>query len=390
MINKPLDKIIQDDLEDLIKNSVSEGKQIEYKAGLPGGSPSEKKEFLADVSSFANTIGGDLIFGIEEKGGAPVKVTGVEIENVDQQKLQLENIIRDGIEPRIVYSIQPILLASKKYVLIIRINQSWIGPHRVIFQGNDKFNARNSSGKYQLDTIELRTAFNLSETLIDKIKNFHTQRIIDISSGKTPVPLYEGGKIVLHIIPMSSFNPGIKYSFESYKANPAKLEPMRSGGGWNTRYNLDGFLSYSGSQDDKSYTYTQLFRNGAIEAVEGMALMKDKGTAYIPAAYEPMILHYIPKLFAIMNELEVATPVYVFVTLIGVKGFKIVPTGSNFFFDEADYYPIDKDTIFLPEILINDWQVDLEKTLKPAFDLVWNACGYEKSLNYDKDGNWTG
>lgn len=388
MINKPLDNIIKEDLEDLIKNSVSEGKQIEYKISLPGSSPSEKKEFLADVSSFANTIGGDLIFGIDEKNGVPIKITGMEIENVDQLKLQLENIIRDGIEPRIIYSIRPIPLSNKKYILIIRVNQSWIGPHRVIFQGHDKFYARNSSGKYPMDTMELRTAFNLSDTLIDKIKKFNTQRIVELEANKTPVPLHDGGKIIIHLIPLSAFSPGIRCSFEQYKTNSGKLEPMRSGGGWSTRYNLDGFLCHSGGTKGESYTYTQLYRNGIIEGVDGLTLMRDK-KLYIPYLYENMVVHYIQRLFTVLQEIGVSTPLYVFISFTGVKGFLIVPDSSRYWhLDEKDYYPINQDILQLPEVWVTDFNCNLVDTLKPTFDLLWNACGYERSLNYDQEGKW--
>jgi len=66
-----LEKISQADLQNLIDNAVAEGRTIEYKQALPGGTDSEKKEFLADVSSFANTAGGDLLFGISEDKGVP-------------------------------------------------------------------------------------------------------------------------------------------------------------------------------------------------------------------------------------------------------------------------------------------------------------------------------
>lgn len=56
--------IAEADLLALISNAVSEGRTIDYKRELPGNSDGEKKEFLADVSSFANTSGGDLIFGL--------------------------------------------------------------------------------------------------------------------------------------------------------------------------------------------------------------------------------------------------------------------------------------------------------------------------------------
>jgi len=66
MIPTDIDQITEEDLQALIDNSVIEGKTIEYKQSLPSNSDSDKKEFLADVSSFANASGGDLIYGIIE------------------------------------------------------------------------------------------------------------------------------------------------------------------------------------------------------------------------------------------------------------------------------------------------------------------------------------
>lgn len=57
-------------------NAVSEGRTIDYKRELPGNSDGDKKEFLADVSSFANTSGGDLILGVDENAGVPIQITG--------------------------------------------------------------------------------------------------------------------------------------------------------------------------------------------------------------------------------------------------------------------------------------------------------------------------
>ena len=41
-------------------------KTIEYKAELHIDTGDDRKEFLADVTSFANSNGGDLIYGIQE------------------------------------------------------------------------------------------------------------------------------------------------------------------------------------------------------------------------------------------------------------------------------------------------------------------------------------
>lgn len=66
MINKKIDDITIDDIKLLIVNSVCESKSLEYKKELHIENDADKKEFLADVSSFANSTGGDIIFGIEE------------------------------------------------------------------------------------------------------------------------------------------------------------------------------------------------------------------------------------------------------------------------------------------------------------------------------------
>src|SRR5574341_2127742 len=74
MIPKPLNEIIWQDVQILVKEKVRESDTIEYKSQLPGNADSEKIKFLAAVSSFANSVGGDLIFGIEEEAGLPISI----------------------------------------------------------------------------------------------------------------------------------------------------------------------------------------------------------------------------------------------------------------------------------------------------------------------------
>jgi hypothetical protein len=49
---------------------------------------------------------------------------------------------------------------------------------------------------------------------------------------------------------------------------------------------------------------------------------------------------------------------------------------------------IDRDTLVLPEVVIQDLSSKAKDILKPILDLVWNACGYPCSLNFDSNGNW--
>ena len=56
MIDKNIDQIEVADIKAIVESNVTEKKTLEFKAILPGTSHSNKREFLADVSSFANKI----------------------------------------------------------------------------------------------------------------------------------------------------------------------------------------------------------------------------------------------------------------------------------------------------------------------------------------------
>lgn len=388
MIQKNIDEITEQDLQALIDNSVVERKTLEYKQTLPSNSDKGKKEFLADVSSFANASGGDLIYGITEdkKTGAPKLLEGLSIENVDQEISRLDNIIRDGIEPRIpsVGISPPIPLKNSKIALVIRIPKSWSSPHRVTFKGHDKFYTRSSNGKYPLDVGELRIAFNLSETITERIRNFRLDRISKIFANETPVPFYDNAKIVLHLIPIISFSPAQRYDIGKIASPPEKMKPIYCGG-WSHRYNLDGFLTYSGGEE-KSHSYVQLFRNGGIEAVEGLLLEPYKGQLIIPSiAYEQELIRSLTDYLSVLKTLNVELPIFIFLTLLGVKGYSMAVSRR---FPFAMSHTIDRDILSLPEVVIDNYDVSAEKVLKPCFDSIWNACGFPRSLNYNDKGEW--
>ena len=67
MINKPIDQIEIEDIKYLVENEVYEDITIDYKEKLNIETPDEKKEFLADISAFANASDGDIIIGNNRK-----------------------------------------------------------------------------------------------------------------------------------------------------------------------------------------------------------------------------------------------------------------------------------------------------------------------------------
>ena len=390
MLDKEIEKLDVQDLQSLVDNGVCELKTLEYKQTLLVNSESQKKEFLADVSSFANASGGHLIFGVPQdpETGKPLPMQGLEIENPDQEILRLESIIRDGIEPHIPsIATKAVELADSRTVLVIRIPKSWIGPHRIRYQHYDRFYSRSSNGKYPLDVSELRLAFNLSETLAERIRSFRRDRVARILADETPVALGRGAKIALHLVPAVSFNPGRSYEIGKIALNPwATMPPMRSSGS-NYRYNFDGLLTYSGATQEKSDSYVQLFRNGIIEAVEGRLLAYYEGQRRIPSAvFEKELIISFGKYFTVAKTLNVELPIFVFLDLLEVKGY-CMP--ENRYYD-GQVHTIDRDLLLLPEVVVESYDVKPHAVLRLCFDSIWNACGVERSPYYDEAGEWVG
>jgi predicted HTH transcriptional regulator len=201
----PLDQVRQRHLQSLIDAKAAETVTIEYKRETYGGNYDARAEFLADVSSFANTSGGDLVIGIDAKDGVPIAFTPL-TGNVDAELLRLDQMAQTGLEPRIQKLQMCAVQIDGGSVLIIRSTRSYNAPHRVIFKGKNRFLARSSARKYEPNVDELRAMFTLAPQLAERMRDFRLERIARIAAGDTPVRLLDEGSLVLHVVPFSAFD----------------------------------------------------------------------------------------------------------------------------------------------------------------------------------------
>lgn len=63
----------------------------------------KKRELAKDVSAFANSAGGTLVYGIEESGGPPAVPKRIDdgIDPAEMSRERLEDLITSNISPRI-------------------------------------------------------------------------------------------------------------------------------------------------------------------------------------------------------------------------------------------------------------------------------------------------
>jgi hypothetical protein len=388
MIELPLEKISFNDLDQFVQQKWPEGKSIDYKRDAYGNRDEDKKELLKDVSSFANTIGGDILIGVDEDKGVPVGIQGVPLVDVDKEKLRLEGIIRQGLEPRIDFGIHHVTMPSGSFVLIIRVKESLLFPHRVVYQGKfGEFWGRSSAGKFSMDTDELRRAFTLSDSIYEQIKGFRQERVNRIKSGEFPMSMVRGSKLVLHLIPVTSFRSRTVFDIPTLQSTNSFLRPI-SAHSWDYRLNMDGQMAFS-IDNGLCYSYTQLFRNGIVELVLSEIVREDKecGRFLRTIAYEKELLgdkQAFEKILNLLSHLEIVPPICCFLSLTDVRGVHI-PRPNRI---REEFRVIDREDLMLPEQIITDINIEPREILRPLFDLVWNAAGFERSLNFDLKGNF--
>ena len=114
------------------------------------------------------------------------------------------------------------------------------------------------------------------EIIFQRIKDFHVQRVSAVEKANVPLQRREGGIIVLHLIPESCVFSRSSFDGSTLKEHGTRIRPLGDSGGY-TRFNVDGFMNYSGYQE--VHAYSQLFRDGRLENV-----MSDVGYPVNPHA----------------------------------------------------------------------------------------------------------
>ena len=391
----PLTSIAEEHLQHLVEERIPESKGIEYKQSIQFVTDDQKRELLSDLTAFANTDGGDVVFGIAEADGSAGELVGLKNLNADDAIGKIENLLRDFVQPRIIgVQMKVVALGSGTHALIVRIPRSFSAPHMVNHRGVSRFCGRNSNGKYDLDVHELRLAFNVGETYAERLRSFRLDRINRLVSGESPVPLSGKHLIVLHILPLDAVRrEGRLQTEELNKANEDyRLKPMNCSG-WGPAFNFDGLVVKSGNGMGKTDSYVQLFRKGHIEIVESQLLeprqlVHDGPKAkIIPSNYwEKKILEAFPGYLKALDSIGIPLPYSLSLSLLNVRGFHLYLGSSHMV--HYDVSLINHDHLLTEEVLMESMDEPVDGLLRPLFDQVWNACGRAKSISYDEEGRW--
>lgn len=386
--------VTQPDLERLVADQAQEGPHLDFKRDLPTNwDNSAKNEFVADVSAFANAGGGDLVFGVEEDGDARASALVPQVVNQDQEVRRIQDFLLHSIEPRIpgaqVHAVEVSTGGGSGHAIIVRVPQSWVGPHRV--RTNQHFYLREGARKRQLDVPEIRGLFLRSESQAQRVRDFRTERISRILTGDGAPTLLPGAILVMHLIPSEAALGLMQVDpltfLPSERAGAHYLPVLDRNGGGSPRINLDGALFLRHSSDDAGAPgYSLLFRNGFFEATQVLDSPNradDHGRFNLPSrAYEDVCIRLVEAFRAELAHLNAGAEMAALVSLLHANRVRVGLPAEHFGVRDGLF---DRQHVVLPDVLLQA-DVSPEQALKPVFDLMMQACGLPRSLYYREDG----
>jgi hypothetical protein len=395
LLTTPLSQVEERHLADLIENRIQETRDIEFKRDAIGTDDRAKKEFLKDVTSFANTAGGHLVVGIEESDGVASALHGITVRPADQEIRRLDSILESGIEPRLVgVRIHSVSINTGGYALVLQIPASWNPPHRVAFDRTNRFYARNSAGAYELSVEQLRSAFLGGAEAERRLMEFRVQRLARLEGGVRGPGVSGRGTLIVQLIPLT--HSVDSFDLSSIERNLGNYVPPGLSGNITYRFNFDGFLLHEATTDsDFPKSYTQVFRDGRIEIAVGWHVYEHQpvGSKMLMTAGRTLSWNLAKAAeISVLGALRIgATPPFALMSsFIGGAGSVLALSDFGF---SGFRKPLDRDALLFDPVIVESsamtdgWQT----LLRPIYDSLWNAFGNSRcDALFDSAGNWSG
>ncbi|MDD3195393.1 MAG: ATP-binding protein [Paludibacter sp.] len=393
LFEKRVDQLLAEDTLRLVNSQIKENKTLEYKRDLKFENSEDKREFLFDFTSMYNTDGGCIIYGIEDlkdnkkqNTGIP-KIHGITIENEDKLLQKIEDTIRSNTEPSINNIGFKKLIINDETVLVIGVPKGLGLPCMVTFNQTNKFYKRRNTGKYPVDVYELNQMFMQNMVLKESVEKFREERTKKVITGKILPKLDISTSLFAHIFPFNFVNEQI-IDLSGVYTNSKITEWMKPlhATGWSYMYNLDGFLTYCtrtvedenslqpNHYKEKIISYNQLLRNGIYEIYSSHIIAKIDKHLHLYENELNRSIEAIKNGLCVLETMKIEPPFYVSYSLHGLLNAKLIYNGNT-----VSSTLFTTNEVFLPAVLIQNYDSDIKELLKPVFDILWQAVGLNKN-----------
>lgn len=161
MIEKAIKEINYQDISELLYvKKQRESQTLDYKRDFYN----QSKEFVKDITAFANKQGGQIIFGIDEKEGS---IVGIH-DTIGNQKIEdwISNVLNDLVTDKLDYEMCFIPISDEDtplYILIIHVYESKNKPLYVCLDKKTLCFTRNGTSVFSAKPSEIKEMYEQKE-----------------------------------------------------------------------------------------------------------------------------------------------------------------------------------------------------------------------------------
>ena len=372
MIWKDMSEITYADIEALLVNEVDESEILDYKEAMISD-----RDLIKHVCAFANTRGGDIVFGVKEsgQGGHPTDITGLDMEEVNKERL--EHIVLYNVVPRLDVKTKFMPIPdSKKGVLLVRVPDSHLKPHQSNM--SKKFYRRFQYESAEMDEMEVADCYRSRFSNYDQLDHYVRGILPDskkdeIIASIIVIPLNIRRRLVdasdsVQIRMLQSIK--IDKNFRSYSLPNGALKPFSH-----------GLISAYLSEPDR----LQIHRNGCVQYI----------CPYSTKSGDTILLPFEPLAERTMQVLQFANKMLSHYNYLGDVEIieTLVPSSKSALFNRNEWseqYTVESlDNIVIErEHPMHYIETKYEQVASSIMNEIFNHYGEVKCPLFDEGGNY--
>jgi hypothetical protein len=368
-IHASLEQMTVEAIHELFERQIMEGPRLDYKQSLIPLNDSTKFELLKDVTAFANSRGGHLVYGVaQNENGIPSQLMPFDIPFVDKLHNEIDNIFNDLIEERIQGLRHRAIPASDGgFYYVIHVPESPQAPHMIKMSiSKPRFYQRVNTVNAPMTIRQIKDTVLRIERAVDVAEDFVTHRIKDLAEEHH---LFAA----VHAIPLYTEAYSLDLTDKTIYERFARLS---AGEG---RHCALGYLI--GQYNRGIHEQVIVTRSGGVEWFKTSIALKHKDGIPIlsGAALEARVCDFMYTVRDIGIDGLLDLPALINLCVLSKSGMQMWADG-----DILDVHHIEE--LFCPDsAILYDW-ADLDLTLKRFFDVLWQTFGIPSSPNFTPNG----